>query len=415
MTRHRSQLVAASVVMLVAARAAVALAAPAVAPTPTPATPAAPASAPVAAAVAPTAPIPVTGSIAGGDQGRSGSTTQPGPERPPAVVWSQPVAPNAVTEPIVIMSGGKAVVLVGSGEDLLALDARSGAPLWTSDLGMFVGAPPSIAGGRIYAHGLDGILRIINPVTGATIREIEEDFILTSAGLALGDLYIHEETSMGGGPAKSRLHATDLATHFDRWRADYTSGAGRAPSTDGERVYVACNDAVRAFLATDGTPAWTRAHDPMSRTYAPIVRDGRVIASRGGFGPGIIEALDAATGKVLWSKETVARLAAAPSVVDGEIIVPLMNSTLARFKAADGAELPAVKVPGRVDVQLVVAPRRIYFAAGKMFGAIDRATMQVAWRLDSSGEIATLAVDGGTLFVGRQDGFLDAVESAPAP
>ena len=162
MTRHRSHVVAASVAMLVIARAAVALEAPAAAAT---AASTAPASAPVAAAVAPPATIPVTGSIAGGDQGRSGSTTQSGPERPPAVVWSQPVAPNAVTEPIVMMSGGKAVVLVGSGDDLLALDARSGAPLWRSDLGMLVGAPPTIAGGSIRAHGLDGILRIVNPVT----------------------------------------------------------------------------------------------------------------------------------------------------------------------------------------------------------------------------------------------------------
>ena len=87
-----------------------------------------------------------------------------------------------------------------------------------------------------------------------------------------------------------------------------SSWASSTPATDGERVYVAFADEDRYTLAAwdfDGRLVWRRNLGPFVSQHgqgvSPMVFDGMVIMANDQMGPSSIIALDAKTGKTVWS------------------------------------------------------------------------------------------------------------------
>lgn len=86
------------------------------------------------------------------------------------------------------------------------------------------------------------------------------------------------------------------------------SWASSTPATDGERVYVAFADEERYTLSAwdyEGRLVWRRNLGPFVSQHgqgvSPIVFDGMVIMANDQRGPSTINALDAKTGKTVWS------------------------------------------------------------------------------------------------------------------
>ncbi len=86
------------------------------------------------------------------------------------------------------------------------------------------------------------------------------------------------------------------------------SWASSTPATDGERVYVPFSDEERSTLAAwdyQGNLVWRRNLGPFKSQHgqgvSPIVFDGMVILANDQDGPSSVIALDAKTGKTVWS------------------------------------------------------------------------------------------------------------------
>ena len=89
---------------------------------------------------------------------------------------------------------------------------------------------------------------------------------------------------------------------------EFSSWASSTPATDGKRVYVPLADKERLTLAAwdfDGELVWRRNLGPFTGRHglgvSPIVYDGMVFMSHDQKGPSSIIALDAETGKTVWS------------------------------------------------------------------------------------------------------------------
>jgi outer membrane protein assembly factor BamB len=82
-----------------------------------------------------------------------------------ALLWSYVV--NGSSVPPAVADG---IVYFGSADDnVYALNARNGAPLWTFNTGAFVSSSPAVVDGVLYIGSGDGKLYALNAHTGAKL------------------------------------------------------------------------------------------------------------------------------------------------------------------------------------------------------------------------------------------------------
>lgn len=86
--------------------------------------------------------------------------------------------------------------------------------------------------------------------------------------------------------------------------------ASETPATDGERVYASFGGNVGVFAyRLDGTPVWSKTWTPQpiyldfGTASSPVVHQGRVYQMHDNEGASFLTALDAATGKEIWSAD----------------------------------------------------------------------------------------------------------------
>ncbi|MEZ5746786.1 MAG: PQQ-binding-like beta-propeller repeat protein [Paracoccaceae bacterium] len=113
-------------------------------------------------------------------------------------LWS---APEGAASPVVVAGG--AVFLVNDEDQILRLDADTGAEVWRVDLpyftrgkdkrrrNIFAHYGPVLAGGRLVVASSDGLIRSIDPVSGAVLATVELPAGAASAPVVAGrTLYV---------------------------------------------------------------------------------------------------------------------------------------------------------------------------------------------------------------------------------
>ncbi len=364
------------------------------------------------------ADAPVSGwTQAGGGPARTGMTTEPGPRAMPGIRWTNPLERDVVTEPVLGRVGGKPVVLMGSGNEVLAFDLETGKTAWSHRTESIINACPAQVGDSVWTVFMDGFVLRLSAADGQLAQELEFDFTLEASPLLLPGLMVFEETSYSANVQENRLHAIDPATGTGKWATDFASATGRSASSDGQRIFVGASDAILAFDAATGKPAWTHAFPVVTRVYTPMVSGGRVLVARGSYGPGTIEALDAATGKPAWTRQLAGRIATQPVATDTEILLPMMDGKIERVLIADGTTAGLLDPGGRCDARPVLSPERLYVPVEHAIVAFDRATWQRAWTVELESQappgtgILHLAVMGTRLVAVRLDGFMHVLEA----
>lgn len=368
---------------------------------------------PGTAASAPTGPTgrtpparALSWTTAAADVGRTGAVADPGPETLPGIVWSATVEPNVVSEPVLARGPKGELVLVGSGENVLALDAERGTTVWQHVVGSLVNAAPLPVGDRCFVAGTDAVGALVSLADGSVLKKLEFDFVLEASPAFAGGSILFEETSVSSQSPNSILYALDPATGATRWRWEYPNGVAGVAAADGERVYVTVADGLRAARLADGVEQWHWPRDRAITQYGPLARDGRLYEIHGGMQPWDAGCLDAATGKPIWTAKLPGRGCAPPALAASHLLVPMVDATLVRVSISDGkVEIPRA-LAARVETRPAVGRKLAYLGAGTLVLALDRETLEEAWRLDVGGPIAWVTIDGERLLVARLDGFL---------
>ena len=123
-----------------------------------------------------------------------------------------------------------------SGDELVATHARSGQPAWRHATALYNPMAPAVAGGRLFLAGTTSALYAMNASTGAALW--------TSAALCPTHLWdvpaVAGDTVYVGSDTNAQLHALDVATGVVRWTFD-ADDAVRSPIVANGSVFFGTN------------------------------------------------------------------------------------------------------------------------------------------------------------------------------
>lgn len=217
-----------------------------------------------------------------------------------AVPPGSPLGSVSVSWPSAAVADGRVYVGGGLvGQDLFALDARSGRHLWTRPLADNGPAAPAVTRGKVVVTTESCTTYVITPGDGALSWSRRVGPTIMGAPTVVGDrVYVAHVTDTNGGAALTAMHLRDGQV---LWKRPLPSDVVGAPVHASGRIVLAGRDGALVAFGLDGTPQWSlRDADASS---APWFGAGRLyVATGSGLEEGAppVLCVEAATGRVLW-------------------------------------------------------------------------------------------------------------------
>jgi outer membrane protein assembly factor BamB len=161
---------------------------------------------------------------------------------------------------------------------------------------------------------------------------------------------------------------------------------------------------------------WTVHGDWSLIEFPPVLTDGRLFL---GTNHGLVLAVDASNGRVVWKRQFAGCVAASPAAGNGAVYVGFMDpppcrgtapSFLAALDARSGKTLWRFGA-GVVETPPLLAGGRVYFGSwDHRVYAVDARTGRLDWSFATGDRVkGGVAFSGGTIFAGSYDGRLYAL------
>jgi glucose dehydrogenase len=319
-----------------------------------------------------------------------------------ALVWSYNTWGPVQSSPTVL----DGVVYVGGfhSHAVFALNASSGALLWNSPIASsspHIISSTAVANGLVYVdeYNMDesgGQLYALNASTGALVWNYQPSAWLSSSpAVSGGAVYIG--TSIGLVVALDAFSGNTLWSYIIRSDGSNSSSGGAYPvscslSLANGLVYVGTPaEMVQALDASTGKFVWSGAVVGGVDSSCSAVANGTlyVTTTYGGSSPanlhyGGITALNAATGTKLWNTTIGSIMESSPAVADGVVFVGSDDTNAYPLNAIDG--------------------HNVY--------ALNAATGAFIWNYTTGGAVySSPAVANGVVYVGSNDGKVYAFGS----
>lgn len=236
------------------------------------------------------------------------------------LLWSYVV--NGSSVPPAVADG---IVYFGSADDnVYALNAQNGAPLWTFKTGALVSSSPAVVDGVLYIGSADGKLYALNALTGAKLWSYTTGGYVSSPVITDGVVYI--------GSDDDNVYAVHASNGALLWKYKTGSYAGDVAVTTNV-VYATSQDGnTYALLVVDGEKLWSY---PAGSGTAPAFAYNAVYVSSGRN----IYALNARTGAELWSFVTGNPVVGSPAVANGVVYATSTDANVYALDAHTGVEL----------------------------------------------------------------------------
>jgi outer membrane protein assembly factor BamB len=214
-----------------------------------------------------------------------------------SMVWSFKADFGVFTSPSVT----NGIVYVSSEDTLYALNASTGNQIWSTQR---ADTSPVVADGIVYVDGGDGNFNALNASTGSLIWSYpisEFSLAATAPAVANGIVYV-------GALNDHNVYALNAATGSKIWSFPTGSLIISSPVVVNDLLYISSqNNYFYALNATTGSQLWNyKTAGPIDSS--PAVANGIVyvgIDSQGGGTnyPGVFYALNGLTGSVIWTNQ----------------------------------------------------------------------------------------------------------------
>ena len=320
----------------------------------------------------------------------------------PALAWRDDAGTPTMNASPVVADG--TVYVPGSGDPgpINAVDAETGEQVWQFEPAGYASSAPALADGTLYVGTWGRRFYAVDAKDGEERwhREIGHLFSSSSPAVVDGTVYVGtagDSPAVVGGPGDQRpfkaptFLALDAATGETRWRYDdfgRKDGIYSSPAVADGRVYFGAEGVVHALDAEAGEVVWTRTV-PTHADSSPAIADGVVYhagpADAGPETPAAVRAMDAATGETLWTAgadDMSPRTS--PAIADGTVYVA----------ANVDAACPAGDDSGCYGK-----------SQGRLY-ALDAASGERRWTIEIALDTrSSPAVAGGVVYVGCGDGL----------
>ncbi len=301
-----------------------------------------------------------------------------------AALWMRPLTPSS-DKPTDASSGGLAYsagrifATTGFGE-LVALDAASGAPIWTQRFDAPVSGAPSVAGGDVYVLTKDNRLVSVDAASGRVNWDLDgtpaRPGVLGYASPAVSGGTVITPFSIG---TVVGVKASDGTPTWAVPVAGKRSGRAYAnvnelsgePVVVGSTVYVGSAAGTSAAMSTKGDLKWTSPDGAMG---AMTVVGGSVFMVSDNLQ---LVRLNATSGKRIWAvdlpgyeKDKPRRRKSVyqsygPTLAGGRLWVASSDGYLRAFDPASGALISAVELPAGAASRPVIVGGVAYIATVK--------------------------------------------------
>ncbi len=285
-----------------------------------------------------------------------------------AKLWSYTTGGNVSSSPAV----ANGVVYIGSNDgNIYALNANTGAKLWSYTTGGEVDSSPAVVNGVVYIGSFDGNVYALNASTGALLWSYPtaQAFpVESSPAVANGVVYV--------GTDRGVLYALNASTGAQLWSAGIAYAVSSSPAVANGVVYVGGflgefggpTGSVVALNASTGAGLWTFLDTEGIVASSPAVANGVVYISDVGnyCCTGNLYALNASTGALLWSYNTGGGYSSSPAVANGVVYVGTDYGTFYALNASTGALLWSYYVGGAESSPAIV-DGVVYIGAGDLY------------------------------------------------
>jgi outer membrane protein assembly factor BamB len=247
--------------------------------------------------------------------------------------------------------------------------------------------------------------------------------------VALGGPLIASPTLCDGviylGAKDGGFRAIDPADGHQRWRFQADGPITASAAVAGGLAYFQSDaGTIHAVRVSDGRLAWKRATGPNLPfmnykpgvdfwdywASSPLYLDGVIYV---GGGDGVVRALNARTGAVIWTHATGGRVRASPASDGARIYVGSFDGAMYALNRADGTLAWSFQTEGNSDFKVGAIQSSAAVAEGLVvFGsrdyrvyALDAATGKLAWIAPHEGSwvVGSPAIAGGKACVGSSD------------
>ena len=293
----------------------------------------------------------------------------------------------------------KGVVYVGGGDgDLHAIDLASGKPRWKYTTGNVIGeSSPAVGEDTVYVGDLGGILHAVGLTDGKrrwtfqTDGEIKASPVIAGGTVLVGsyDTHLYAVNARTGRlrwkvPTAGMVHATAavqegltfvtgcdmlfrairIADGEEMFQVEAGAYTSASPVLDGDRAYFGTfNSEVLAVDLKRRSVLW-RYKNPDAQPFpfysSAALAQGRVIV---GGRDRLVHAIDAATGKAVWTFATRARVDSSPVVAGGRVYVGSSDGRFYVLDAASGKKLWEFETGAALTASPAVAAGRVVIGA----------------------------------------------------
>lgn len=296
--------------------------------------------------------------------------------------WSSPLPSEGVTTPTVT----ERRVFLGTENGVVAVDRDSRTSTWTVESNVSelayenpeVNGAPTVREGIVFAGTYDGALYALDASTGerrwaTAVTMLPDETEAPSAG---NTPFFQGPPAVAHGAvfasnANGYLYAFDVTTGEERWRVEASEGGfGPGPTVIEDTVY-AVSQVELVAVAADGTVRWRFREDPGSMKDSAVVLDDAIyVASGESYGELAVTALDRRDRSVQW------------------------------------------RVDGRPQTSFSAGPEHLYVPLNGNLVAIDRNTGEIAWEMETASAVGgPPVVTGGGVITADEQGTVYGIGS----
>jgi len=308
-------------------------------------------------------------------------------------LWSYMIGKYMIRSSPAVADG---VVFMNAGAGVYALNATTGALIWSYTTGSSVYSCPAVADGVVFVGSCDNKTYALNATTGALIWSYTTgSSVYGSAAVADGVVFVGSD----------KVYALNETTGALIWSyiGGFAFSVNSCPAVADGVVFVgSLDDKVYALNETTGALIWSYTTGGDVYWSSAAVADGVVFV---GSCDDKVYALNETTGALIWSYTTGASVLSSPALADGKVYVGSDDYNVYCLNATTGALIWSYTTGGKVYSSAAVADGVVFVGSldDKVY-ALNETTGALIWSYTTGGDVNSCpAVADGVVFVGSAD------------